>query len=105
MFDEFVAVATAASGGEAVGAWARMENAACARRLSAIADVLEARWAEDRSADRDQWCLDNWDAVAAEVAADHGVSLGVAGATLLRRRRGMAGGRPRCWQGSTTRWS
>ena len=83
MFDEFVAVATAASGGEAVGAWARVENAACARRLSAIADVLEARWAEDRSADRDQWCLDNWDAVAAEVAADHGVSLGVASHQLM----------------------
>jgi hypothetical protein len=77
MFDEFVAVAMAASGGEAVGAWARVENAACARRLSAIADVLEARWAEARSADRDQWCLDNWDAVAAEV----------------RRSRCVAGGR------------
>ena len=55
-----------------------MENAACARRLSAIADQLEARWAEDGSADRELWCIDNWDAVAASVAAAQNVSLGVA---------------------------
>ena len=61
----------------------RVENAACARRLSAIADLLEARWAEDGSAERDQWCLDNWDAVAAAVAADHEVSLGVASHQLM----------------------
>ncbi len=83
MFDGLVATAWTARGGAAVGAWARVENAACARRLSAIADVLEARWAEDGSADRDHWCLDNWDAVAAEVAADHGVSLGVASHQLM----------------------
>jgi Domain of unknown function (DUF222) len=29
-------------------------------------------------AEREQWCLDNWDAVGAEVAAAHNVSLGVA---------------------------
>jgi hypothetical protein len=79
MFDEVAATARVASG----GAWARVENAACARRLSAIADLLEARLAEDGSADRDQWCVDNWDAVAAEVAADHGVSLGVASHQLM----------------------
>jgi hypothetical protein len=76
MFDELVATARGASGGAAVGAWARVENAASARRLSAIADLLEARLAQGGSADRDQWCVDNWDAVAAEVTADHGVSLG-----------------------------
>ena len=59
-----------------MGAWARVENAACARRLAAIADVLEARWSADGSAEREQWCLDNWNAVAAEVAACHEVSLG-----------------------------
>ncbi len=83
MFDEFVATALAASGGVAVGAWARVENAACARRLSAIADVLEKRLSEDGSAERDQWCFDNWNAVAAEVAAHHGVSLGVASHQLM----------------------
>jgi Domain of unknown function (DUF222) len=67
----------------AVGAWARVENAACARRLAAMADVLEARWAEDGSAQRDQWCVDNWTAVAAQVAACHGVSLGVASHQLM----------------------
>ena len=56
MFDQLVAAATAASGAQAVGAWARVENAACARRLSAIADVLEARLAADGSAEREQWC-------------------------------------------------
>ncbi len=86
MFDQFAAAATsatAASGAAAVGAWARVENAACARRLSATADVLEARLSEDGSAERDQWCLDNWDAVAAEIAAAHGVSLGVASHQLM----------------------
>src|SRR5690242_243511 len=83
MFDRLVAAACTAVRGAAVGAWARVENSACARRLSAIADVLEARYAADGSADRDQWCLDNWNAVAAEVAAHHGVSLGVASHQLL----------------------
>ena len=83
MFDELVSVADSACGGAAVGAWARVENAACARRLSAMADVLEKRWSEDGSADRDQWCFDNWNAVAAEIAAHHGVSLGVASHQLL----------------------
>jgi hypothetical protein len=83
MFDHLVAAATGACGAGAVGAWARVENAACAQRLSAIADVLEARLAADGSANRDQWCVDNWDAVAAEVAAAHDVSLGVASHQLL----------------------
>src|SRR4051794_33114472 len=60
-----------------------MENAACARRLLAIADVLDARLAADGSAEREQWCIDNWDAVAAEVAAAHSVSLGVASHQLM----------------------
>ena len=48
-----------------------------------MADVLEKRLSEDGSADRDQWCFDNWNAVAAEIAAHHGVSLGVARHQLL----------------------
>lgn len=35
------------------------------------------------SVEREQWCLDNWDAVAAEVAAAHNVSLGVASHQLV----------------------
>ncbi|OBK72011.1 HNH endonuclease signature motif containing protein [Mycobacterium sp. 1274761.0] len=83
MFAVLVATASTAVGGAAVGGWARVENAACARRLSAMADMLEARWAEDGSTDREQWCFDNWNAVAAEVAASYEVSLGVASHQLL----------------------
>ena len=79
------------SGVGAVGAWARVENAACAQRLFAIADVFEARLSADGSAEREQWCVDNWDAVAAEIGAAHNVSFGVAShqlmvATALRER-------------------
>jgi hypothetical protein len=83
MFDDLVAAAAGACGAGAVGAWARVENAACARRLFAIADVLAARMSADDSAEREQWCIDNWDAVAAEVAAAHNVSLGVASHQLM----------------------
>src|SRR5258705_13831995 len=91
MFDSLVAAADGTCGAGAVGAWARVENAACARRLASTADMLEARLAADGSAEREQWCLDNWDAVAAEVAAAQNVSLGVAShqlmvATALRER-------------------
>ena len=83
MFDELVAATAGAWGAGAVGAWARVENAACAQRLFAIADVLEARLSADGSAEREQWCVDNWDAVAAEIAATHNVSLGVASHQLM----------------------
>jgi hypothetical protein len=83
MFDELATAAEGASGAGAVAAWARVENAACAQRLFAIADVLEARMSADDSAEREQWCIDNWDAVAAEVAAAHNVSLGVASHQLM----------------------
>ena len=83
MFESLVAAADGTCGAGAVGAWARLENAACARRLASTADMLEARWAADGSAEREQWCLDNWDAVAAEVAAAQNVSLGVASHQLM----------------------
>jgi len=83
MFDSLTTTATGATGAAAVAAWAQVENAACAQRLSAIADVLDARLAADGSAEREQWCVDNWDAVAAEVAAAHNVSLGVASHQLV----------------------
>jgi hypothetical protein len=83
MFDELAAAAFGTSGAGGVGAWARVENAACARRLAMTADVLEARLAADGSYNREQWCIDNWDAVAAEVAAAQNVSLGVASHQLM----------------------
>ena len=78
MFDQLVDAATGSRAPAAVGAWARVENAACARRLAAIADELERLRAADGSAERELWCIDNWDAVAASVAAAQHVSLGVA---------------------------
>jgi hypothetical protein len=86
MFDVLVAAAAGARGAAGAGAWARVENAACARRLFAIADVLAARLAADGSAEREQWVIDNWDAVAAEVAAAQNVSLGVASHQLMVAR-------------------
>jgi Domain of unknown function (DUF222) len=76
MFDDLVAAASVPGGG--AGGWARVENAACARKLAAVADLLEARLAAKGSAEREQWCVDNWDAVCAEIAAALHVSLGVA---------------------------
>ncbi|MDG5484928.1 HNH endonuclease signature motif containing protein [Mycolicibacterium gadium] len=84
MFDGLIEAATRSRGGAAaVGAWARVENAACARRLFATAEELERMWAADGSDEREQWCLDNWGAVAASVAAAQNVSLGVASHQLL----------------------
>jgi hypothetical protein len=83
MFDSLVEPALTSQAPAAVGAWARVENAACARRLSAMADELEQMLAADGSDEREQWCLDNWDAVAASVAAAQNVSLGVAAHQLL----------------------
>ncbi|MGY4647636.1 hypothetical protein ACVWWN_001432 [Mycobacterium sp. URHB0021] len=90
VFDELVAAASVPGGG-VVGAWARVENAACARKLAAMADGLARRWGAEGSAEREQWCLDNWDAVCAEIGAAFNVSLGVAShqltlAWVLRER-------------------
>jgi ribosomal protein L16/L10AE len=83
MFDRLVDAAVTSRAPAAVAAWARVENAACARRLLAMADELERMLAADGSLEREQWCLDNWDAVAASVAAAQNVSLGVASHQLL----------------------
>ena len=84
MFDSIGECGSRESGRRrAVGAWARVENAACARRLLAMADELDRQLAADGSDERDQWCLDNWDAVAASVAAAQNISLGMAAHQLL----------------------
>ena len=95
MFDQLVDAATGSRAPAAVGAWARVENAACARRLAAIAEELERLRSADGSADRELWCIDNWDAVAASVAAAQNVSLGVASHQLsvALELRGPAAGR------------
>ena len=42
MFDQLVDAATGSRAPAAVGAWARVKNAACAQRLSAMADEVDA---------------------------------------------------------------
>ena len=83
MFEELVEAANRARGSATIGGWARVENAAASRRLSAMADLLASKLGDKDSAEREQWCLDNWDAVSAEVAAWQRVSIGAASNELL----------------------
>jgi Domain of unknown function (DUF222) len=84
MFDQLAAAAALArTPGERLRAFARAENAACAARLSAMADMLAAAHAADGSAERDQWRLDNWAAVCAQIGAAHEVTSGVASGLLM----------------------
>ncbi|TPG33632.1 HNH endonuclease signature motif containing protein [Mycolicibacterium hodleri] len=83
MFDELVAQTAGVRGAGAVAAWSRVESAACARRLAAMATMLDTAYAADGSASRDQWCLDNWDAVSAHIAAAGRLTSGVASNLLL----------------------
>ncbi|MCV7281441.1 DUF222 domain-containing protein [Mycolicibacterium flavescens] len=84
MFEKLVARAVGSRDAVgAVDAWARVENAACARRLAASADVLARHVSADGSAERENWSADNWAAAVAEIAAAQGVSRGVASHQLL----------------------
>ena len=79
MFDELPHAAVI----DAIGVCARTENAACARRLAAIAELYERRQVpvEDGQG-RELWRFDVWDAVAAEVAAAQCTTAGVASGLL-----------------------
>ncbi len=55
----------------AIEEWARLEAAAGARRLAAIAELTTRRC--DKQGKRAQWACDGWDSVAAEVACALGV--------------------------------
>ncbi len=66
-----------------VRAYARLENAACAARLSSMADMLAAAYAAAGSAEREQWRFDNWSAVCAQIGASHGITSGVASGLLM----------------------
>ena len=83
MFDQLVSVAVTAPRGEAVAAWARVESAACARRLTAMVAMLDARQCADDSVTREQWYLDNWGAVCAEIGATQQITSGAASNQLL----------------------
>ena len=60
----------------AIAGWARVEAAASARRLAATAELIRRRAVGPT--DCAQWSCDNWDAMAAEVAAAQGISHGMA---------------------------
>ena len=83
MFESLVATTAGTSGAGAVESWSRVESAACARRVAAMAGMLQAAYAADGAADRDQWCLDNWDAVAAHIGAALRITHGAASNQLL----------------------
>ena len=83
MFDHLVDATTGTRGAGALSAWARVENAATARRVAAMAAMLADAYAVSGSADRDQWCVDNFDAVAAHIAAAQRITCGTASNQLL----------------------
>ena len=62
----------------------RAESAAAARRLAAVGELYARRAVE--WADRDLWCADPFEAVAAEVSAAQNISRGRAG-TQIRYAR------------------
>jgi Domain of unknown function (DUF222) len=61
----------------AIAGWTRVEAAASARRLAAIAELV-ARRVDGGSPERGRWSCDNWDSMAAEVGAAQGISHGMA---------------------------
>ncbi|MCV7420182.1 DUF222 domain-containing protein [Mycobacterium yunnanensis] len=83
MFDDLVDATTGTRGAWALSSWARVENAACARRVATMAAMLDEAHAASGSADRDQWCLDNLDAVAAHIGAAQNITPGTASHQLL----------------------
>jgi hypothetical protein len=66
-----------------VQALARVEAAARARRLAAMAAVLDARQAANGPVERERWYLDNWAAVAAQVGAEANITASAAAHQLL----------------------
>ncbi|OPX07040.1 hypothetical protein B1790_25805, partial [Mycobacterium sp. AT1] len=65
MFESLATSAAGTSGVSAVESWSRVESAACARRVAAMADMFATAHAADGSGERELWCTDTWDAVAA----------------------------------------
>lgn len=60
----------------------RAERVAIARRLFAAGRLCQRRMAEVGADERAQWCIDHWEAVAAEVGAELGISRGRASAQM-----------------------
>src|SRR3981081_2995876 len=72
---------------DAAGGWARVENAACARKQAGMAEVFRARTGLEPPEDRDWWWVDPDAAVPAELAAAQRTSQGLA---LHQTYRGVA---------------
>ncbi|MEU0496499.1 DUF222 domain-containing protein [Mycobacterium sp. NPDC006124] len=83
MFDQLVDATTGTRGAGELSSWSRVENAACARRVATMAAMLDEAYAASGSADRDHWCLDDFDAVAAHIGAAQRITPGAAGNQLL----------------------
>ena len=67
----------------AITAQARAENMACAQRLAAIGELYDRRQVPVRdTTGRELWRLDQWAAIAAEVAAALSITAAAAGAEL-----------------------
>ena len=60
----------------------RAERVAIARRLLAAGRLCQLRMSAVDAADREQWCIDNWEAVAAEVGAELGIGRSRASAQM-----------------------
>ncbi|WP_431233309.1 HNH endonuclease signature motif containing protein [Mycolicibacterium psychrotolerans] len=67
---------------EAMRRGQRNERVAIAERLLAAALLCQHRMRSVEAADRAQWCVDNWEAVAAEVGAELGISQGRASSQM-----------------------
>src|SRR4051812_9726826 len=93
MFDGLLTEVAALSGlsdaqvVDAVGVLTRAENAVCARKLAAMAELFGRRTGCADAAERDTWWLDPDAAVAAEIGAAGGLSQGLA---MSQTHRGVA---------------
>ncbi|MCV7136132.1 DUF222 domain-containing protein, partial [Mycobacterium hodleri] len=83
MFDFLVAQTVDTSGAATVEAWSQAESAACARKVAAMAAMFDEASAVEGSAERDLWCTDTWDAVAAHIGAVLRITTGAASNQLL----------------------
>ena len=72
---------------DAAAGWARVEAAACARKLAAMAELFCRRTGLDSAEERECWWVDPCAAVAAELGAAQGISRGLA---LAQAHRGVA---------------
>ena len=83
MFDSLVTTTAGTCGASAVESWQQVESAACARRVAAMAAMLQTARAADGADERDLWCTDTWDAVAAHIGAAQRITHGAASNQLL----------------------